>query len=335
MNLNPTDLAVLHFTMAEIAGLSKEKQRTTIRKRWGELCLQYHPDKNGGARDQYERVMNAFKNIFKSQEEAGDYKLDINNYFKSTSITIPDTAFDLLMQENIQASYAELTKQFRTLNTEEEKKAFGAHYGPFLNLAQHVEKVQNTLNELRVEAMFAADNASVYEVYLREWRQLIIRILGEEYLDGFQYRQALATGDLWPILATRKLLSPVKLLVVSLNSLSLIGTTVVGYCATQVITDILMNFMAVFNDESMQSFGKLVLLATKMLFLIGAFILPFYLSANIAMVAFSLPTITSLLETLASPVNKLVRPAAELVGVHPFAMTVLFSVLASMSCHLA
>lgn len=324
MNLNPIDLASLNFTMAEIAGLTEEKQRKIIRKRWGELCVQHHPDKNGGRRDQFERVMAAYDNIFKSTAEAGDYKLDMNNYFKPTTITIPETAFDLLMQEDIQASYEELKKQFRTLNTEEDKKTFGQHYGSFLNLAQHVEKMQKTLNEKRVDAMAKADNASVYEVYIREWRKLIIRILGEEYLDGFQYREALATGDLWPVLATRKLLSPVKLLVISLNSLSLVGTTLASYFGIQVITGVMMNFMAVFNDGSMQSAGELVMLATKMGLLITALILPFYLSYNLAMVAFYMPTIASFLETLASPVNKLVRPVAEFMGVHPFVITVLF-----------
>ena len=105
-------------------------------------------------------------------------------------------------------------------------------------------------------------------------------------MDDFKYCHALATGYFTNILATRKLLSPIKAIVALLNTINLY-----------------------FNR-----------LASIVIF--GFSLLSFDLS--LLKLWFSYNCISGFLEFLASPVNHIVRPIAEYLGISSFILTAAF-----------
>ena len=209
-------LFLLELKPSDLQNLSEDEQYKKIRHQWMRLSYRYHPDKNLDnplATQTFQKITEAYNSLKKEGQGEGKWLPEVNKYFIKRPMDIPETAFDLLLQENIEAAYNELKLSFLELKTESEKEAFGDHYASFLNLAQSLEEIQEKLNQKRVRYLFKQDTESLKQYVTREWRALIIRLFAEEYLDYFQYRHALASGELLPILASRKLLSPIKIFV--------------------------------------------------------------------------------------------------------------------------
>ena len=121
----------------------------------------------------------------------------------------------------------------------------------------------------------------------------MIRLFGIEGLDDFQYRHALATGELRSILAKDKLFSPIKLLVAVINSLILVITTS-------------FDFILSYHPH----------------FRIGFF---FLLNHPLAILMVQLPKIAQILEMLACPTNQIIRPLCAYSGWSPQSITLLLS----------
>lgn len=331
-------LAILELTASDLKGLSQENQNQKIRQQWLTLSYKYHPDKNTDdplATQRFQNITEAYESLIKKKERGEKYFSEIHNYFISKDVTIPETAFDLLLQENIETAYNELKLSFLELRTENEKKAFGAQYTNFLNLAQSLEDVQDVLNSKRVNYLFKQENETLKTNFIREWRALIIRLFAEEYLDDFQYRHALATGDLYPILATRKLLSPIKIMVAVLNSISLIICSSGDYLSKVLLGRVLADFSHQFNAYKS---GKLSVLKASVVALkiIGTALLfcsPMYFVPTITFSAMGLPMIAATLELLASPVNKLIRPIAAYTKFPTFGITAFISILGAAALY--
>ncbi len=121
----------------------------------------------------------------------------------------------------------------------------------------------------------------------------MIRLFGIEGLDDFQYRHALATGELRSILAKDKLFSPIKLLVAVINSLILVITTS-------------FDFILSYHPHLR----------------IGFF---FLLNHPLAILMVQLPKIAQILEMLACPTHQIIRPLCAYSGWSPQSITLLLS----------
>jgi hypothetical protein len=328
-------LAELELSLADIQHLSNEEQRRKIRQQWLTLCPRRHPDQNPQdpmAGEKFQRLREAYVALKNGLDgvvnEGVGYQTEIERYFIRENINIPDTAFDLLLEENIASAYADLIKIFSTLQTENEKRLFGAYYAPFLNLGLSLENRQEELNDNRINHLFAQQNETFLTSFAREWRKLIIRLYGEEYLDDFQYRHALAGGDLYPILATRKLLSPLKAMVTILNSINIFLQTLASHITQFIIPKVMMDFMAQFHHymQGTLHIKNAGIVSLEIIALVVAISAPFYLFPTASMLAFSIPMIATLAELIASPINNIVRPLAAYINAPPVEFGALLSI---------
>ena len=338
MLYNSQQLSLLELTNSDLNNLSPKEQFKKIRQQWIKLSYKYHPDKNPSnplATQNFQKISEAYNFLTKKKKREDQYFSEINNYFKKIIIDIPETAFDLLLLENIETAYSELKLAFLELKTEDEKKSFGAQYASFLNLAQSLEEIQGELNKKRANYLFKQEKETLKIYFTREWRTLIIRLFAEEYLDDFQYRQALATGKLAPILATRKLVSPIKILVAILNSINLMICSSGHYFEISLTSKIATDFL---HQYSAYKSGKITVIKASIIALeiIGSALLicsPLYFIPTIAFSALGLPMIATTLECLASPVNKLIKPLAAYTKLSPFGLTTLFSILGAAAIY--
>ena len=320
-------LQTLELSPRDLENLTEEQQKKKIRKQWSNLCLRYHPDKNPGHVAEFDAVMTAYKTLTKVEE---NYQHEIEDFLTPEVINIPYHAFDLTQQEGILTSYDHLLLDFSRLRTPSAKKAFATHYAPFLSLGRSLGTQQDVINKNRVDSLFRQMQETLAQRLKREWRILILRLFAEEFFDDFQYRQALATGNLYPILATAKLLSPIKLLVAVINSLILVACCSANYVYQDVLQHIVNDFIRQYGSPQNSTLREKLLLAVKILALTGVLALPAYVAPVWACYAFALPLITRLLELLASPVNQGVRPFAARLNCSPILLTVMTSVAGTL-----
>lgn len=219
--MNESDLKILELSPTDLIDLSDEQKEAKIKVQYRRMALRFHPDKNKNdpqASEHFQKINAAYTALRRSNTECHS---EIHTFSNHQEIIIPDTAFSLLLEENIEAAFDALNHQFRMLHSEQEKKEFRDYYGRFLNLAYSLEKKRTSLQANRGKYFYEHINAPLNSRVTYEWRNLIIRLFAEEYLDDFKYRHALATGDFTDILATRKLLSPIKAIVALLNTINL------------------------------------------------------------------------------------------------------------------
>ncbi|MCX7119473.1 MAG: DnaJ domain-containing protein [Legionellales bacterium] len=311
-------LRTLGLSPCDLENLTEEQQKMKIRKQWSNLCLRYHPDKNPGHVAEFDDVMTAYKTLTKVEE---NYQHEIEDFLTPEVINIPYHAFDLTQQEGILTSYDHLLLDFSRLRTPSAKKAFATHYAPFLSLGRSLGTQQDVINQKRVDSLLRQMQETLAQRLKREWRILILRLFAEEFLDDFQYRQALATGNLYPILATAKLLSPIKLLVAVINSLILVACCSANYVYQDVLQHIVNDFIRQYGSPQNSTLREKLLLAVKILVLTGVLALPAYVAPVWTCYAFALPLIARLLELLASPVNQGIRPLATRLNCSPILLT--------------
>lgn len=337
-------LTTLGFDNNGISALSEasEQERTKkIRQAYFKKGQQLHPDKNiddPTATAKFQAVNTSYTALQDLKEgvdrdgQAGDeeeFLGDIEKYFRLTPINIPSSAFDLLLIENILEQFEALKENFnRDLSTEEEKVAFGLTYGPFLNLAIALEKVQKDFHIERFQSLQRQQfEESLPERLTREWRSLIIQFFAEEYLDDFQYRHALATGELFPILATRKLYSPIKLIVALLNGINLVICSSTAYYFQKILHNLVGEFRLLYNSyrcdgEHRLRLGSILWWVLKILLLLV--VITELISCTTIFVlctALSLSFIANLLAVVACPINSLIRPLAAYTGLPALALT--------------
>jgi len=322
--LSHTDLEQLGLFREDIQAVSREEQPRFLRNKFIELSLKHHPDKdpnNPRAGENFNNIKNAYERL--KDQMAGDeekiWQDDIMQYYAVAEMDIPSTAFDGQALDDIERTHEALRTEFRFLESEEEKTAFGQYYGPFLNLAQTLAARQEELIRERVACLYAHESeTSFVKGFVQDWREMMLRLFGEEFLDDFQYREALATGNLYPVLATRKLLSPVKGVVAIINSAILFLTDGLVYLAKQFLKQVNEIFLDGYSQYingtlSIKKVGALLLSAGALLALTAV---PLYFDFLFmpAVFAFSLPMVTAFLNCMASPVNTLIRPLSHWSG---------------------
>ena len=311
MSRSNDDLRILKLSPSDLDNLSLEEQNQKLRKQWYKLSLQYHPDRRPGYETLFHEITEAYDRLTASAPS--QYQHDIQQYFTAQDVNIPDFAFDFAQQEGIALTYEALLNQFSSLPSEQAKQKFVQYYRLFLNLAISLEKQQDTLNRQRVEHLYAQTQETFSQRFIREWRLLVLRIFAEEYLNDFLYRHALGTGEIWPILATRKLFNPLKCLIFIVNSLLLLGLSGGDYLIAKKIQQWFQEFSNAYHNPNRNKYAVAKIIA-KLLCFSAICILPFYLMPSIAFYLMSLPFLQRCLEIIASPVSKYVRPCSKHLG---------------------
>ena len=311
MPYSSSDLAILDLEQQDLDHLSHEEQTSKLRRQWYLLSRRYHPDRNPGHEERFHAVTEAYNRLIAGEPSL--YEHEITPYYTAEEVVIPQTAFDLTHQEGIQLTHEALLRQFSTLRTEDAKKRFATYYAPFLNLATSLERQQSTLNHRRPQLFFEQSQENFWQRFLRDWRISMLKIFGEEYLDDFLYRQALSTGDLWPILATRKYCNVLKWLIAIFNSLSLFGIHAASYLLEVITLRVFLEFHREYSAQQ-RNVHALAISVAKIIAIGVACVLPFYVIPNIAYYLFSLSFLVRVLEVIASPVSQYVRPVSARLG---------------------
>lgn len=333
LNLNDHLLAILNLSAFQLNQLaSEEEQKIRINKRYFELAFLYHPSNQfTGNVVRYEELNNAYRDIFVDEEE---------DIIPDQNAPILDNTFDFIMQEDILRTYDRLLMSFATLQTQEQKVEFIQRHLDFFDLAERLEQQQALFNQQRVEQLMQFHQASFWRKYQHEWRKLMISLFAEEYLDDFQYQQAIATGRLGSILALRKVLSPVKLLVAIINSVIL---AVRLFSQHVLIHKILApageEFFQLIADARNRSLNRndaavWMLKFSGILTGLAALCLPVIFFPITSFFLLSLPVISNFLTILACPVNRIIRPLAQFFHCSPFVAGLALVLLLSLSAAL-
>ncbi|MDF1828185.1 MAG: J domain-containing protein [Legionellaceae bacterium] len=271
-----------------------------IRKKYKLLALKHHPDRPGGNNSRFQSVKKAYDALIIETDEHAD---ELARYFESAHVDISLKAFNFVMEEEIERINSELRREFSELANEKAKESFAKQHADFFNLAQTLENNKEKILRIRIEALSQQElDHSMKQAYTNgiiEWRKHIITLFGEEGLDDFQYREALASGNLWPILDTAKLMLPTKWLAAIISSVAL--------CLSHTM-DALPYLM----------FGHQLPEQMLMLYyLVSAIFLATFLPTPVALLVLGAPTITKALLMLACPYNLIIRPLQERFSEQP------------------
>jgi hypothetical protein len=315
-------LSVLQLKIEELESLSEEEQKKKIKKAYYRLSGERHPDK-GGSSEAFATLNAAYRTLISSGLENVH---EINQFFSYQEIKIPDTAFDLLLEENIIHAYEELLRSFSQL-PDQERKQFVEEHTDFLNLAQNLEKRIPELNANRAEYLFMQEKEPPLKTYKREWRTLMLTLYGEEYLDDFQYRQAIATGELSSLLAVRKLLSPFKLLAALANSIILALSIGATFLLKKLTLPLIKDLIILMHSRERVNKRGIALWLLKTVSLAVLMVAPFIFFPASATALLSLPFLGSLLTLLACPVNRIVRPLTQFAKLSPYLVDVALIIL--------
>ena len=273
----------LKLKPSDLDGLSEEEKIQKIRSQWMALCIQA---KDESEAHNYTHYYHLLISNYRSSHP-------INNYLEQQTVTVNHTTHDLAQREQIKKAYQDLLAEFSQLSTELEKQNFARLHANFLSLAQALEITQNSFDDFFAQYLYLQQKKTLQARIIELWRLQMIRIFGIEGLDDFQYRHALATGELRSILAKDKLFSPIKLLVALINSLILILTT---------SFDFILSY-----HPSLR---------------IGFF---FLLRHPLAILMVQLPKIAQILEMLACPTNQIIRPLCTYSRWSPQSISLLLS----------
>lgn len=286
-------LEKLKLKPADIAQLPEAEQIQKIRLQWMSLCIQTNDEH---AVDEYTR---AYHDLISPYDFSSS---DIHRYYERNFIAVPHFYFNLLQREQIEKSYQELLSEFCRLETETDKQNFAQRHSAFLNLAQSLKGQRKEFEEFFAGYLHIMNRrfTLVYRIYY-QWRLLMIRLFAIEGLDDFQYRNALATGRLKPILARDKLFSPVKLLVALVNSLLIAITISLNY-----VLDLHFTLRIAFSC---------------------------FLFHPVAIVLIQLPKIARILEMLACPNNQILRPISAYSKLSPQTVAALLGLTVAVTLY--
>ena len=334
-----THLATLGLSIQDLNNLEEKEQKQIINKAWQKLILKYHPDKNLNnefSNQKFLEINQAHNELLKQnpQQDIG-YTLEINKYFIKKDIIIPKTAFSLEMRENLSVKYNELRQMFLMLDNENDRKIFGANYAAFLNLVQKLEEMEPELNVDLANHIYNHEvNRNLEQLLKFRIKEFIISLFGEEYLDDFKYRDVLGGNEnLTSVLATRKLLMPLKWAVAIINGSYLIFSTIGCYVyeqQVQIIINDLLKLKSEYDQEIAIDIQMAIFVAIKISVAITCLLSIPYIGINIFYIAMSLPFISRLLNIIASPVNNIIRPLASLIKCEPYILTALLPILSGI-----
>lgn len=303
-------LETLEFSFEEIAALSELDKETVFKavsKQKRKLSLNYHPDKNKNDPQLTQKFL-AMTKAYEALINTDEIRPSILDGIPPFDYPIPLDCIDLRIEEQIDDYFEKISFAYSALSAPEAKKNFVKEHESFLQFIIWLNKHRSEIHERRSEAFYQTiSEPSLSRTLYQDWNKLVLQLFAEENLDDITYREAIALGNLWPILAVRKLLSPLKWLCFLVFSAYNLLTTVLSHFLTKLFKTILADVKNLFSDWSriLPLIGAVALLVV--MFSIPSLLLPVALSQ----VLLSLPLLTRGLFYLANPINHLIRPIAE------------------------
>lgn len=327
-------LTALGLSEENLQGLSENEQQALFRKTF--LWKSYFCFYENSLRDEsidpeeYTKLTEAYKSLKK-------YKIILTDAFNSR---VEDDVRDMPVKavvnwydkEIIEKKYSELLEEFLGISSAPEKEEFISQNKDYIRMARSLEKYSQSTGVEQIKASYEQLQQFVGSLTLqltREWRMLIISLLGEEYLDDFTYRQALASGNLWPVLATRKLLSPVKLAIAAINSIFLLINDTTDFYFKKLWLDSIRQFKEVEQAYAQGTLNikSVFFVVTAISLCLGLIVaLPYVVPIQYLLV-FACSLFIDILNHIANPINKIIRPIENLTGVPAFGVGLGLSLL--------
>lgn len=307
---------ILGIRLGELSSLSVEQRLSLYKKRHRALSLRYHPDRNPGSDDtnQFVMIQEAYEYLVKPIEEERSER-EFKEYFPSSHAVMdfPLEAVDLRLEMMIKEELQEILMRFSRLETQDQKLAFAERYRDFVAIAGHLVQHSHELSDSRFNQFFYL--YSHYTPKLAQfWRTNMLELFGEEMLDDFSYREALGTGRLYPVLATRKLLNPVKLLAAII--MSLLALIKASYYQLQISighqVQHLINAMRV--GVGKDNIGRVLLAAIMLVTAVSVPVLAGYYCFSAFVVVACVPLLDKLCRWISCPTNTLIRPLLTSLG---------------------
>ena len=301
-------LEQLEFTPEAILNLSKLNKEDLLRAlklQKNKVALTCHPDKTGDNKELNKKFLTLME-IYPKLVKSLNLQPDILSLITPIDYDIPLDCIDLRMEEQIDAHFETLLSQYRALSSDEERTEFVKKNETFLQFVNWLDKNRSKIHTARTEAFYQFTTApSLFKKINYEWNTLVTQLFAEENLDDITYREAIALGLFHQILATRKLLSPIKWLCLIVCGLYNLLTTTASHLFNMLLLSI--------NDDlvNISSF-RVITLLMKITLMIGILSLPsLLLPSAVLRTIYSLPLISRTLLCLANPINYIIRPIAE------------------------
>ncbi|MDX2345274.1 MAG: J domain-containing protein [Legionella sp.] len=216
-DLDQASLTTLGITQNDLDGKSVGAIKALISRQYKIAALKYHPDRGVGSDSgKFRLVCEAYATL---TDVFGRYTVDLA---ENAGIYIPLGTFNLVMEEEVERIYNELTLELSMEKDDSSRHAFEKKHKKFFSLAKCLQENRDEFQRHRISMLWQqVYKTPVLHTLVLDWRKLVIRLFGQEYLNDFQYREALRSGDLWPILDNTKLMLPTKWLAFIVNSVLL------------------------------------------------------------------------------------------------------------------
>ena len=300
-------LTTLEINDPHFFDLSTHEQKKFVTKTYRKLAKVYHPDKNKVIDNDKIATLNAAYKVLIDQLS----KEQLNQAIPFTPIEIPQYAFNQKLQIQILQHYEILIDSFNNLTTENEKEAFLNQHQNFLNIGKQLSTDETQHNRERLDYYTQTIvNNHLLSKLIFELRTLIIKNYGQENLDDFAYRNAIITGDVTKILDAMKLLSPLKFLSFLLSSVKIIICDISQFIAHFIIFDLLSQFRRIYSSKDIELL-EMAFFTLKPIVLIGIITLCTLYFLNALVYISSFMFIENLLEYVANPMSRVIRPLAD------------------------
>ncbi len=298
---------------------NEDEKIALIKKCHRKLALKYHPDRNKdiNANDKFMLIQEAYEYLLKPMEKEAAEQ-DFMQYFPSVRVPFELSSIDLRLELQIKEEFDDLLLRFSRLTTEEQKQTFARNHQNFVSIARKVEEYANDLSELRYTQF-----VDLYEGFFNKisyfWRTNMLTLFGEELLDDLVYREAIALGNWYPVLAYRKLFNPIKLCAAVI--LTLIAPLKATYIQMQVMLSHHITYLSGMWDKediTLDDAGDMLFsMFIVALITFGPLAMLFYTYTAYAFMALCcIPLLNSLCFSLACPTNQLIRPLLSFFELH-------------------
>ncbi|WP_367607503.1 hypothetical protein [Legionella sp. W05-934-2] len=325
-------LSKLEFTPEQINGelseLDKEGLCKALNTKKRQISLKYHPDKNKGDKTSTTKYLEAIEAYMQLINMEG-IQPSIFDTLAPIDFEIPLDCIDFRMEEQIDAHFEKILAEFLSLPDEEDKQRFVRQHQSFLQFVNWLNKNRSIIDHNRVEAFRQViESPSLYSSIYLKWNELIIKLFAEENLDDITYREAIVFGHYSHILATRKLLSPIKWLSLLVCGLYNAVTTAMLHNVNKLFRSMHQDVLAISS-----SWHRVFPLLLKIAGFIALITVPMlFMPWSYAMILLSLPLLTRVLFFLANPINQIIRPVSDYFNISSLYVGIAAAILGIFSC---
>lgn len=303
----------------DLSPLDKESFASVLRRQKKQLSLRYHPDRNNGDEQltqKFLEITHAYDQLIESQ----NLKPSILDGITPLAYEVPIDCLDFKMEEAIDDYFETITHDYLSLATLEEKQQFVKKNEEFLQFIVWFTKNRSKIHEKRQEAFYQFLQApSLGDTLYRDWNTLVVQLFAEENLDDITYREAMALGEFSSILATRKLVSPIKWFSLGINGAYNVITAVLAHFSQMLIRSMLKDLEQMMTSHWSSIFPLLLKLVTGIAILTIPCI---FLPQSIPILVLLLLSAKGLFY-LANPINQIIRPLADYFKISPLSVGII------------